>query len=168
LGKITVIKTLLISKITHLFITLPDPPKEFMHSLNILLYEFLWDGKRGKIKKSVVCKSLEEGGFNMLNVHDFLTSMKCTWMRKLFSRASWVRTFVLNMYPQMEFLENYGSEFLNVLMSKMNNPFWKDVLKHYKKIYIKCVPLNIDHFMAECIHYNINIKRDKKTVHIQD
>ena len=41
LGKITILKTLAISKITHLFITLPDPPDTFMHDLNVLFFQFL-------------------------------------------------------------------------------------------------------------------------------
>ena len=38
LGKITILKTLAISKITHLFITLPDPPDTFMHDLNVCFF----------------------------------------------------------------------------------------------------------------------------------
>ena len=38
LGKITILKTLAISKITHLFITLPDTPDTFMHDLNVLFF----------------------------------------------------------------------------------------------------------------------------------
>ena len=40
LGKITVIKTLVVSKITHLFITLPDPPATFLHELENVLFQF--------------------------------------------------------------------------------------------------------------------------------
>ena len=35
LGKITIIETHAISKIAHLFITLPDPPDTFMHGLRV-------------------------------------------------------------------------------------------------------------------------------------
>ena len=67
LGKITILKTLAISKITHLFITLPDPPDTFMHDLNVLFFffQFLWDSKRSKVSKSVVCKLCEDGGMNI-------------------------------------------------------------------------------------------------------
>ena len=40
-GKITVIKTLVISKITHLFMNLPDADERFLQDLNLLLYKFL-------------------------------------------------------------------------------------------------------------------------------
>ena len=40
-GKITVIKTLVISKITHLFMNLLDPDETFLQDLNLLLRKFL-------------------------------------------------------------------------------------------------------------------------------
>ena len=60
LGKITVIKTLAMSKITHLFINLPDPPDIFLRDLETALFQFLWDGKQSKISKRVVCKPYEK------------------------------------------------------------------------------------------------------------
>ena len=50
IGKITVVKSILISLLTNLFISLPSPSDEYMKSLNDMLYKFIWDG-RAKIKK---------------------------------------------------------------------------------------------------------------------
>ena len=52
-------------------------------------------------------------------------------------------------------------------MQSVDNPFWKDVMKHYRKLYLKCCPTSIHDFMAECIHYNINILRDRKVIFVQ-
>jgi len=59
LGKITLIKTLFISKLTYLFINIPDPPPEFLKELDHLLLRFLWGGKTNRIKKKTICKSYE-------------------------------------------------------------------------------------------------------------
>ena len=48
-GRITVIKLLFISKITHLLMNLPEPEESFLKELNKLLYNFLWNGKNDKI-----------------------------------------------------------------------------------------------------------------------
>ena len=40
IGRITVIKSLAISKIVHLFISLPNPPKDIIDQLNCLFFEF--------------------------------------------------------------------------------------------------------------------------------
>ena len=45
---------------------------------------------------------------------------------------------------------------------KIHNPFWKNVLKHYKNLYTKCEPKNQDKFMSECIFYYINIITNKR------
>ena len=45
LGKITVVKTLAVSKIIHLFTNLPDPPAVFLRELKKICFQFLWDGK---------------------------------------------------------------------------------------------------------------------------
>ena len=39
-GKITVIKSLVLSKITHLLMNLPDPDVNFLKELNTLLFSF--------------------------------------------------------------------------------------------------------------------------------
>ena len=44
-GKITVIKTLTISKSVHLFINIPDPPNSFLRDIEADVLKFLWDGK---------------------------------------------------------------------------------------------------------------------------
>ena len=50
LGKITVIKSLLIPTLTHLFISLPNPNATTIAQLNKIFFDFLWDGP-AKIKK---------------------------------------------------------------------------------------------------------------------
>ena len=42
-GKITVIKTLALSKITHLFMSIPDPSNTFLRELDQMLFYFLWN-----------------------------------------------------------------------------------------------------------------------------
>ena len=75
-GKITVINTLVISKINHQFMTVPDPDEKILHDLNLLLYEFLFDGKYDKIKVSVVFQAPAAGGLKMVDVKSFLFAFK--------------------------------------------------------------------------------------------
>ena len=168
LGKITVIKTLVISKISHLFITLPDPPEQFLKNLNSLLFNFLWDGKPSKIKKTVVCQPFEDGGLDMLDVYNFLSCMKNIWLHRISVCDSIFKTIMINMYPELDTLKIHGSEYANILMTKLNNPFWRDVLKHFKKLYARCSPQNTDEFMAECLHHNPNIIRENKVVYLKN
>ena len=55
-GKITIIKSLAIPKITHLAIVLPDFNEVVARNLERHLFHFLWDGKPDKI--SIVAAKL--------------------------------------------------------------------------------------------------------------
>ena len=61
LGKITVIKTLLLPILNHLFISILNPSDRILKEVNDMFYEFLWEGP-SKIKQSVVVKEYFEGG----------------------------------------------------------------------------------------------------------
>ena len=168
LGKITVIKTLALSRLIYLFVSFPDPPDDFLHELSTLLFHFLWDGKQSTIGRKIVCQSYEDGGLGMVDVFTVLSCMKIGWLRRLKLEDSSFGDTVFKLPPDLNKLKLFGGEFANVPMQRICNPFWKDVLKHYKKLYTKCLPENIHDFVSECIHYNINITINKKVVYIKD
>lgn len=60
IGKITVIKTILISQLNHLFIMLPNPSDKYIQQINDTLYAFIWNGT-SKINKNVLVKDYMEG-----------------------------------------------------------------------------------------------------------
>ena len=82
LGKITVIKTLLLPILNHLFISIPNPAKQTIKELNNIFFDFLWNGP-AKIKQNVVIKQYWEGGLQMINLKAFIDSMKLTWLRRV-------------------------------------------------------------------------------------
>ena len=57
---------------------------------------------------------------------------------------------------------------MDVLMQRVNNPFWVDVFKHFKKLYLQCIPVSCAEFVSECLHYNANITVDKTKLNIQN
>ena len=74
IGKITVTKTWIIPTIVYLFSDLPDPPDSCLKNVDDEFYQFLWDNKLSKVKKSVICKQYNEGGLNMYNISPFFIS----------------------------------------------------------------------------------------------
>ena len=131
LGKVAVIKTLCLSKIVHLLMNLPDPPQKFLRELDECFYKFLWDGKKGKIKKSVVSLAYEQGGIKMVDVHFFVVNLKVGWLRRVLDGEQVLRELVSCCSPEILHLGQYGSEFCNVVLNRCYNQFWKDVVKHY-------------------------------------
>ena len=51
IGRLVLIKTLIIPRLNHLILTLPNPSKDFFGDLEKKLYYFLWSSKIRKIKK---------------------------------------------------------------------------------------------------------------------
>ena len=77
--------------------------------------------------------------------------MKVSWLKRLSCDESDWKEFTLNMYPKLSNLKMFGAESINVIIQSIKNPFWKDVLCHYKKICLKCCPTSVHEFMTECI-----------------
>ena len=50
-GRLTIIKSLIIPKLNHLILSLPNPGQEYLKTLENRLYHFLWGSKIHKIQK---------------------------------------------------------------------------------------------------------------------
>ena len=130
-GKVTVIKTLIISKIVHLLIALPSPSSKIVKKINTMLYDFLWDGKPDKIKRTIANKKLEMGGIDMIDIELFDKALKMTWIRRLVNDVSRWKMTILEMYPNINAFYMYGNAFIKMLFNEITNPFWKNVFEYY-------------------------------------
>ena len=86
LGKITIIKTNMVSQCVHLMSTLPTSDS-FLKEVNTILYNFLWEGKPDKIKRSTTILKHTHGGLKMVNIYNFDKSLKVTWVKKLLTQS---------------------------------------------------------------------------------
>ena len=74
-GKISLIKPLLISQFNHLFISLPDPSDKLIKEMRNTMFEFLWNNKPDKIKRDTLCADFDEGGLKMIDIKAFKINM---------------------------------------------------------------------------------------------
>ena len=166
LGKITIIKTLIISKLTHLLINLPDPPLRFLKELETAIFKFLWGGNTHKVKKSTMCNSYEYGGYKMVDIYTFISTLKIGWLRRL-SNLEGSSSCWANLYPNLSKLSIFGQGYIQLCLTDIGNPFWADVLKHYRKLckLKRNSPLKLSDIYEEPIHFNTNIKKARKVIH---
>ena len=87
LGKITVVKTLLIPILTHLFKAIPNPSLVFLKKLEGILYRYIWNGN-DKIARNLMVQDFSDGGCSMVHLESFVKSLKITWIRRIFSNVS--------------------------------------------------------------------------------
>lgn len=89
LGRITVAKYFLLSKLTFLICTIPDPPLNTVNDLTTLLFKFIWRGNQ-------MAQDYNHVGLDMIDVSDYMNALKITWLRRLLvpdNSCSWVNLF---------------------------------------------------------------------------
>lgn len=97
IGGITVVKSLTIPKLNHLFIPLPNPKQDVISSLIRSLFKFIWKSKCDKVKREIVTLDYQKNGFKMVNITNFMTSLKCSWIKKLsHGYKPWMNFFFIN------------------------------------------------------------------------
>ncbi len=157
-GKVTVIKTLIISKIVHILISLPTPNKNILTRINKMLYEFLWDGKPDKIKRSIAKQKLENGGIGMIDIDSFAKALKVTWIRRILEGDTMWKKIITIMYPDIISIPKYGNYFALKLCQQISNPFWKNVMSCFYEFQSKTKITNYEEFQATSFLYNEKIQ----------
>ena len=82
-GKITVFKSLALSKITYLALVKTIPPS-IIDQLNKTQKNFIWNGLNPKIKNSTINNNYENGGLKNVNIATKISSLQSSWIKKLF------------------------------------------------------------------------------------
>ena len=82
-GKITILKTLAIPQIQFLF-NMIYIPENIIKKIDNLIYNFLWNSKLPKIKKSTIIAPIPDGGLSMVDTHSIHQSAKISWIKRLF------------------------------------------------------------------------------------
>ena len=82
-GRITVFKSLAVSKVIHLLLItkLHNNTIDLLHKIQ---KNFIWQGKKAKIKHSTLCNGYEKGGIKNVDLRNKITSMQCSWIKRLF------------------------------------------------------------------------------------
>ena len=140
LGKITVIKSLLLSKLIHLLTVLPSPSQTISKQLERIFFSFLWGGQRDPIKRARAVQNFAAGGLRMIDVNAFIRSLKLSWLKRLTeSKAEWAK-LVQQELPSIQRILQFGSRKLLKIRSRISNPFWQDVLEAYSRFSIDYNP----------------------------
>ena len=163
-GKITVIKSLILSKIVHILQALPTPSNTIIKDVENLLYNFLWSNKPDPIKRIISKQKLQEGGLNMPDLKKFDASLKITWIRKLLlQRTKWSEITEI-ICPNIQKIKIFGPGFLTNIVKNTRNLFWKNVLQSYKDFADSYRILDFENFIASSFLFNENIKVNNRMV----
>ena len=87
LGKITVLKSLIVSQLTYILSPLPTNQCA-IDEVNTLFFTFLRDGKGDKIKRDTMISEYEDGGLKMIDIRLFTQALKLSWVKKYLEKGN--------------------------------------------------------------------------------
>ena len=99
LGRITVIKSLALSKINHLILALPNPSTKIIDELQKMFYGYLWNKGPDKIKRTIAIQNYENGGLRMIEVATFMKSLKLTLLRRILLTKINIAILYMQIFP---------------------------------------------------------------------
>ncbi len=133
IGKIVVVKTIVIPKFVHVLSVLPSPNLKTIQELNAKFSEFIWNSKTGKINRNLLSQDFAKGGLKMTHLVSFIKALKIKWMKNILSEdEGWAYIFKLslsNIYNQdlWQLDGNSLKQLAKYLGTK--NLFWSNIIE---------------------------------------
>ncbi len=129
-GKVTVIKSLLISKFQYLIAVLGIPDKKIIVRINKSVYKFLWDGSE-KLKRNVMINAREEGGMEVPDFEATCKSVMIKWIYRYLHApdSKWKQMVDYTLSPvggSFVFKCNLSKD--EIILKSIQSMLWRDVV----------------------------------------
>ena len=109
-GRITIIKSLALSKFFHLFISLPAPPNGLIKELENMFYNFLWNSGPDRTKRKIIVKNIACASLKMVELKSFIKALKVSWFRRILQQSKPNELTNLSLINSDKFLWNSGPD----------------------------------------------------------
>jgi exonuclease III len=168
IGRVAILKSLILSKLVYLWIMLPNPPEHIIQYLQKKCYAFVWDNKNDKVKRTIAVHSIQDGGINIPHIVTYIKSLKLTWLKKALrtDAPKWKRILTATC-PEVNNLEDFGPTILKKAGRK-TNVFWKDVFSAYIEYFDKTEAFESEEFLREPLFSNNKFKIDNKPMYFEN
>ena len=162
LGRLTVLKMLLVSKLNH--ISLPNPSAVTISKLNKAYFEFIWRSSTARIKREVIIHDFEQGSSRMIHLEKYVYALKLGWLRKLVKYESKYKTLFQNLNDNIENILTIGNTYIEELRNNCRNKFWHNVLDAWYNFIKFLRPRSKEDIMGINLWKNSNIKVNNRSV----
>lgn len=173
-GKVTVINSLILSQFTYLLQALPSPDTLFMKTYEKVIFNFIWNGKTDKIKRTYVYNTRENGGLGLKSLAILDMALKGAWIQRLYNNQHWFSSklfiaqcgapSIAKLYPFFQ-LDQESKVTLNNLFPDLSL-FFRNCLSMWFCFQFS-TPDNILEIKQQILWLNSNICIDKKPVYWQ-
>ena len=106
LGRVAVLKSLILSKIIHLWMLLPNPPDNLVNELQKTVFQFVWNRKQDRISRKIAVRSIAKGGLGIPNIKTYINALKLIWIRKLKTNEHKWKSIIKSTWDQAFIFRN--------------------------------------------------------------
>ena len=135
-GKVTVLKSLVISNITYIMSVFPTFAN-INKKIERLIYHFLWNG-RDRIKRKTLIGTTDKGGINMPDFVLQSYALKAVWLQRLFDCETVCDNVATWMTIPRYYINSFGSNALVLKMSFEKECEFKQ-LQNLPVFYRQCI-----------------------------
>jgi len=170
IGKVTVIKSLLLPQLLYLFSVLCiHIPKSFFKKINSLFFKFIWNGGNDRVKRAFLCNDYSNGGLRMVDVLAFSQAQKLVWAKHLLDpnfSAFWkhVESSVLSQFNHIDPCLLWKTNAPDCVLATLKNCQLGETIKVWY-VYRDKLKANLGHeefFLQDPIWYNQNVRLKTK------
>ena len=163
IGKIQVINSLVIPTAIHIFTVLPAPKTfPFFEKLKQKIIQFIWNGKKPKIKYTTLIQKKYDGGLALVDPETKHQSVRMSGISKLggldppyWEKVEFAHLLMMNVSPKG-------------LQKQVNiAPLWRDIFQVYAK-YTNNNPTNKLDILTQYLWFNQFILGNKKMLYYKD
>ena len=169
LGKITVIKHLILPKILFSCLFL-ETPNGFVKKFENIVYGFIWNSK-DKIKRNTLISDIQFGGLEMIDLECKVKSIRASWLWKILNQNSDWSFFgknYLNLLGSKNLILHYNfSQHKQFPLLKNIPMFYQNVILAYNGTKEVIVPDNCEALLGEILwgnilftHHNVSTKQN--------
>jgi hypothetical protein len=87
LENITVVKSLALPSITHLFTVLQYPDQSILKDIEDIFYHFIWNRPKDKVKKHLLKQDYSDGGLKIVDLVSYIKRLKLSWIRRFLTKS---------------------------------------------------------------------------------
>ena len=166
-GKIVIFKSLAISKIVYISHMSSVPSTIINHLVNIHK-EFIWDGKKPKIKHSTLIGNYQDGGLKDIDIITKIKALQLSWLKRLHDNNfhPW-KIIPTHLFSKISV---FGKDMFFPNLKFNNSIFFDKLPIFYQNIFTfwvefsSATPITASSILSECIWNNNLIKIDNEVI----
>ena len=129
MGRVVVVKSLVLLKLSFIAQMLPNPNKDFIKTVNDMIFKYVWGGKPDRIKRSQFVQNYENWGVEIPDMESHINALKINWIRRVLQgEKSWIKLYRLCLNAKKDDICCTGLFQFDETKNKIDNKFWYDTL----------------------------------------